>query len=130
MKVVLAYDGSENSKKAVFFALRFLKKEDEIHLVTVIKESPKSPEQVIIDSQEKARKLIDEIKSGLEGYNVKEKIMESYDVADALIDYCKEIGCDLIVTGSRGLTGLKRVILGSVSSALVSKSPYPVLVVK
>jgi nucleotide-binding universal stress UspA family protein len=130
MKVVLAYDGSDYSKKAVFFALRFLKKEDEIYLVTVVKEAPKSPEQVIIDSEEKAKRSIDEIKSELEGYNVKEKILESNDVADSLIGYCKEIGCDLIVTGSRGLTGLKKVIIGSVSSALVSKSPYPVLVVK
>ncbi|EWG07455.1 MAG: UspA domain-containing protein [Candidatus Aramenus sulfurataquae] len=130
MKIVLAYDGSENSKKALIFMLRFVKKEDEIHFVTVVKEAPRSPEQVIIESEERAKKMFDEIKEEVEGYNVKTKILESNDVPDAIIEYCKRIGCDLIVTGSRGLTGIKKTILGSVSSALVSKSPYPVLVVK
>jgi nucleotide-binding universal stress UspA family protein len=36
----------------------------------------------------------------------------------------------MIVTGSRGLSKIKRAILGSVSSELVAKSPVPVLVVK
>ncbi|MEM3293340.1 MAG: universal stress protein, partial [Metallosphaera sp.] len=48
----------------------------------------------------------------------------------SIIDYCNKIECDLIVTGSRGLTGLKKVVLGSVSSSLVNKSSIPVLVVK
>jgi nucleotide-binding universal stress UspA family protein len=130
MKIVLAYDGSDNSKKAVLFSLRFIKKEDEIHVVTVVKEAPKSPEQKIIESEERGSKILDEIKSEIEGFDVKTKVLESTDVTDAIIEYCKEIGCDLIVTGSRGLTGIKKAIMGSVSSSLVSKSPYPVLVVK
>ncbi|AWR97532.1 universal stress protein [Acidianus sulfidivorans JP7] len=131
MKVILAYDGSDYSKKAVFFSLRFLKKEeDEIHIVTVVKEAPKSPEQRIIESEEKAKELLDSISSETAGFNVKTKILESNDVADAIIDYCKQINCDLVITGSRGLTGLKKAIMGSVSSALVSKADFPVLVVK
>jgi nucleotide-binding universal stress UspA family protein len=37
---------------------------------------------------------------------------------------------DLIVVGSRGLGGFKRLLLGSVSSALVHHAPCPVLVVR
>ncbi|TRM80385.1 universal stress protein, partial [Sulfolobus sp. D5] len=43
MKVVVAFDGSDRSKKALFFVIRLIKSDDEIHLVTVIKEAPKSP---------------------------------------------------------------------------------------
>ncbi|MEM0165780.1 MAG: universal stress protein [Saccharolobus sp.] len=130
MKVVIAYDGSDNSKKAIFFALKLVKLEDEIHLITVVREAPRSPEQVIIQNEQKAMELQKEVIKELEGYKIVPKILESNDVSDAIIQYCGNIRCDLIVTGSRGLTGLKKVILGSVSNALVSKSNVPVLVVK
>ncbi|BFH72761.1 universal stress protein [Sulfurisphaera javensis] len=130
MKILIAYDGSDHSKKAVFFTLNFIKKEDEIYLVTVIKEAPKSPEQKIIQAREEAEQKQKEVLKDLEGYKVTAEILESPDVSSALIEYCKKVNCNMIVTGSRGLTGLKKAILGSVSSELVSKSDIPVLVVK
>ena len=39
-------------------------------------------------------------------------------------------GCDLIVMGSRGLGPLKGIFMGSVSSYIVSRGKYPVLIVK
>ncbi|QGA55538.1 universal stress protein [Sulfolobus sp. E5-1-F] len=130
MKVIIAYDGSDHAKKALFFALNLIKKEDEIHLVTVVKEAPRSAEQVIIQSEQKAKQMQDEVVNEFGDYKIVQKILESNDVADAILQYCNNIGCGLIVTGSRGLTGIKKAILGSVSSALVSKSNVPVLVVK
>jgi len=44
------------------------------------------------------------------------------DPADELVNYAEENGCDLIVVGRRGRGGLERLILGSVSSKLVSIS--------
>jgi nucleotide-binding universal stress UspA family protein len=38
--------------------------------------------------------------------------------------------CDLIAIGSRGLTGVKRIIQGSISSQVVDESPCSVLVIK
>jgi len=130
VKILVAYDGSDNSKKALFFILNLLRKEDEIYLVTVVKEAPKSPEQKIIQEREEAEEKQKQVLKDLEGYKVTTEILESPDVSSAIIEYCKKINCNMIVTGSRGLTGLKKVILGSVSSALVSKADVPVLVVK
>jgi len=130
MKIIIAYDGSENAKRALFFTLKLIKKEDEINLVTVVKEAPRSPEQKIIQEREEAMEKQKEVIKDLEGYKVTTEVLESPDVTDALIEYCSKINCDLIVTGSRGLTGLKRTIMGSVSSSLISKSKVPVLVVK
>jgi nucleotide-binding universal stress UspA family protein len=39
-------------------------------------------------------------------------------------------GADLIVVGSRGLSALDKIILGSVSTAVVNKSTIDVLIVK
>lgn len=130
MKIVLAYDGSDYAKKAVLFTLKIMREVDELHLISIIKEIPRSPEQVVLESEKKAEESLEQIKREIQGYKVVSKVLEGSDVASSIIDYCNKIECDLIVTGSRGLTGLKKVVLGSVSSSLVNKSSIPVLVVK
>ena len=48
---------------------------------------------------------------------------------EAVLSVAKEIGADLIVTGSRGRGTVARTLLGSVSSHLVNEGPCDVLVV-
>jgi nucleotide-binding universal stress UspA family protein len=52
------------------------------------------------------------------------------DPADEILRYAEEAGADLIVTGSRGLGGLKGLFLGSVSRKLVEGAKCPCLIVK
>jgi nucleotide-binding universal stress UspA family protein len=42
----------------------------------------------------------------------------------------EEIGADLIVTGSRGLGGMRRVLMGSASDSIVRHAHCPVMVVR
>jgi len=51
-------------------------------------------------------------------------------VADEILKTADSNKVDLIVLGSRGLTGFKELVLGSVSSAIVHKHQLPVLTVK
>jgi nucleotide-binding universal stress UspA family protein len=51
-------------------------------------------------------------------------------VAESLLIESKKIKPDLIVMGSRGLGGFKSLLLGSVSSAVVTHSTFPVLIIK
>jgi nucleotide-binding universal stress UspA family protein len=48
----------------------------------------------------------------------------------AIAEMAKDIGADLIVMGTRGLTGIKHVMLGSVAERTVRSAPCPVLTVK
>jgi nucleotide-binding universal stress UspA family protein len=47
----------------------------------------------------------------------------------AIVEEAKEWGADLIVVGSRGYTGLRRVLAGSVSQYVIDHAPCPVEVV-
>ena len=49
---------------------------------------------------------------------------------EAIAEKAEEIGADLIVMGTRGLTGIKHVILGSVAERTMRVAPCPVLTVK
>ncbi|MBH8572681.1 universal stress protein [Nostocaceae cyanobacterium CENA369] len=52
------------------------------------------------------------------------------DAADEIIRLANIYKADLIVIGSRGLTGMKRIVQGSVSSQVVEEANCSVLVVK
>ncbi len=48
----------------------------------------------------------------------------------AILDQAEELPADMIVMGTRGLTGIKHVALGSTAERVVRKAPCPVLTVK
>jgi nucleotide-binding universal stress UspA family protein len=51
-------------------------------------------------------------------------------VAGTIVSYAEEQGIDLIVIGTRGTSGIKRMLLGSVAEGVVMYTHCPVLVVK
>ncbi len=57
-------------------------------------------------------------------------LKEQQGVAAAIIHRAEDEGVDLIVIGSRGSTGLRRVLLGSVAKDVVERAHCPVLVVR
>jgi nucleotide-binding universal stress UspA family protein len=60
----------------------------------------------------------------------REIIVNSRSLVGAIVDYAEHKGIDLIVIGSRGLSGFKKLLLGSVASGIVTYAHCPVLVVK
>jgi nucleotide-binding universal stress UspA family protein len=53
----------------------------------------------------------------------------SGDPCDALIAVAQDVDADLIVVGSRGMTGVKRFVLGSVPNKIAHHAPCSVLIV-
>jgi nucleotide-binding universal stress UspA family protein len=51
-------------------------------------------------------------------------------VAPTIVNFALERQSELIVMGTHGASGVRRVLLGSVAEALVRRSPCPVLVIK
>jgi nucleotide-binding universal stress UspA family protein len=57
-------------------------------------------------------------------------IITQMKVSGAIVNYAEETNTDLIVVGTRGRSGFKRLLLGSVASDVVTYAHCPILVVK
>jgi nucleotide-binding universal stress UspA family protein len=58
------------------------------------------------------------------------RIIEAQDVATALVRVAEDARATLVVVGSHGRTGIRRVLLGSVAERVVRLAHCPVLVVR
>ncbi|UNC91805.1 universal stress protein [Candidatus Contubernalis alkaliaceticus] len=75
--------------------------------------------------------VLNKAKNCIEGTNVKvDACVKLGDPADQIIDTAERARVDMIVMGSLGATGVKRFLMGSVSTKVVNYSSIPVLVVK
>ena len=57
-------------------------------------------------------------------------VIKSKPASEAIIETVAEIGADLIVMGTHGRQGLRRLIMGNVAAAILRQSPVPVMTVK
>ena len=65
-----------------------------------------------------------------DGLGAVEYRVEDGDPATEIAGVAREIGCDLVVTGTHGRTGFDHLLLGSVAEKVLRKAPCPVLTVK
>lgn len=83
--------------------------------------------------RKRAQRLVDKIKNKAikNEITVKTDVLVGYaSVVKAIIQYAEKNKMDLIVTGSRGMSGFQKMLLGSVASGVVTYAHCPVLVVK
>ena len=52
------------------------------------------------------------------------------DPVTEILPTAEELGCDLVVTGSHGRTGLRRLMMGSVAESVIHSAPCPTMVAK
>ena len=144
-KILVPVDGSEHAQKAVEFAANVAKQNDaSVHLLHIIS-STKIPKEVedFVKSERIAEppatylqvvgeKILGAAESEAKRMGIKnvEKIVMKGDPAQVIIDYAKEGDFDMIVIGSRGLGGVKGLMLGSVSSKVCHAADRTCVTVK
>ncbi|MEM0288060.1 MAG: universal stress protein [Nitrososphaerota archaeon] len=147
-KILVTIDGSVNSKKAATVAIDIAKKYSS-HLIIVnaiaspsglIIASEGAPPQsaVLIDqyyknSKEYADKLIKEVIDQAKemGIDASGEVLDKpASVVEMITNYARENNVDLIVMGTRGLSGFKKLLLGSVSNGVLNHAHCSVLVVR
>lgn len=90
-----------------------------------------SPERAREQVREQARELTERVAGWLREQGLEaEAVVRDGDPRTAIVEEAKAWGADLIIVGSHGYTGLKRMLLGSVSKAVVDHAHCPVEVVR
>ena len=79
-----------------------------------------------------SRKYLADIESRLvsEGIKVKTESLEGNRPADTITEYAQEKGMDMIIIGTHGYTGLKKLMMGSVAFGVLHQSHIPVLLIR
>jgi nucleotide-binding universal stress UspA family protein len=136
--ILLATDGSRDAELARTTAVDLANSTDsELHLVTVALGYPsydvRKPE-VLAQLRKQAEDILDKQAKKVEqdGGSVAEKhlrIAERHR-AQQIVQVAEDIEAELIVIGSRGLGGIRRALIGSVSDAVIRHAHCPVLVVR
>jgi nucleotide-binding universal stress UspA family protein len=142
-QVIIGVDGSKDAQSAVDFILR-LSPTEELRMMVVsvvpplpIETSPASAslaallEQVRRPMEENARKVAERTAEHIRaaGFEVTAMVAHGH-IGHQIVDLAASAKADLVVVGSRGLTGTSRYLMGSVSDAVVKYAPCPVLVVR
>ncbi|WP_416041118.1 universal stress protein [Acinetobacter lactucae] len=65
-----------------------------------------------------------------EGLTVETKLLEGFVVHEEIIQAAQDLNADLIVMGSHGRTGVRKLVLGSVAQRVLGESHIPVLIVR
>ena len=140
--ILLPVDGSESSFAAVAKAAELAKAfGSKITVVQVLTLDPYIAAEYITANQtndliERARasivKTLEEAKQKFteQGVEAETKLLEGQVIAREITNAAKDLNADLIVIGSHGRTGLKKLFLGSVAQSILSEGTTPVLIVR
>jgi nucleotide-binding universal stress UspA family protein len=134
-KILLAVDGSAPSDRAVREAADLATRlGSEIVVVHVIETEHTWAGGVELDGPEEAYELVERTVRALkdEGIGARGEIQRSIygRAARVILELASEEGASVIVLGSRGLSDLAGLVLGSVTHKILHLSHCPVLVVR
>ena len=135
--ILLATDGSPDAALALETAVDLANTTNsELHVVTAARGYPAYDiriEEVAEQLRQEAQEVLDEQVRRVEevGGTVQEAhVRVGERRSDEIVKVAEEIRAGLIVMGSRGLGGVRRTLMGSVSDAVVRHAHCPVLIVR
>jgi nucleotide-binding universal stress UspA family protein len=134
-RILLATDGSEYSKRATARAMELCEVYGaDLTVVSVLDfppefyvEAPELGERL----SEEARHCVSEVRAQAEGRRLSpECLVRTGEPYKVIVTMAREKQADVIILGSHGRSGLKRLLMGSVTERVIGHAPCPVLVVK
>ena len=132
-KILVAVDGSVTSSSAAENAIDLAEKFG-ADLTALYIVPPNIRISEIFDlAKQNGQKIVDEVKNAESAKNLNVQTEVLWDVGSvtkAIVEYAEENNVNLIVLGTRGISGIKQMLLGSTASGVVTYSHCPVIVVK
>lgn len=134
-KILVALDGSEYTDAIVDQAISMGRIcNSTIFAISVIAFFPESlaiAPQLEEELAKKTREFLEIVKKKIEKENLTCETIVRLDAQPSIpiVEEAKNRSVDLIIMGTRGTTGLKRIFLGSVAQKVIGYAPCPVMVV-
>ena len=148
-RILVPVDGSGNAARAASVAIKYAEKFEAELLVLHVIAIPAhilaeveggigaldgfESRQYFALARQKAKSIVDDVVKSAKAKNVKATgiIQEySFSVVETIVDHAAGNNVDLIVIGTRGLTGFKKLLIGSISSGVVNHALCPVLLIR
>ena len=141
----MAVDGSENATRAARVAIALAKKFGAELIVCHVIPTPVSSAQAVFTvpgdtmrgyydvARTEGNRIVGEVVKLAEANGVKASstIGENvFSVVEGIVKLAEDMNIDLVVIGTRGLGGFKKLLVGSVSSGVISHSKSSVLLVR
>ena len=142
--ILVGIDGSESSIDAADYAIEMAKKDGAQVIALTVNRIPLSsyglatPQEEVKQSKDNEemqefKEWLDKISQNAKRNSIqlkKEIINSQMSVEAAIVEYAESEGVDLIVIGTRGNSGIKNMLIGSIASGVVKYATCPVMVVK
>lgn len=140
MKILLAVDGSEYTKKMLDYVLSNRSLFDASHTYTVFNAQPQLPpharsalgSHVVHEYHaDESKKVLEPAMAALQAQGL--KAQSSYKVGhvgETIAAAATEGGYDMIIMGSHGHGSLGRLVMGSVSTQVLAQCGVPVLLIR
>jgi nucleotide-binding universal stress UspA family protein len=134
-RILVATDGSRYSMTAVERAIDFAKSYGgELRVISVVDvpsefyaEAPNAFDDLV----SKAKGYVKDIRTQADSAGIKaEGFVGEGEAYQIITDVAKKEDVNIIVIGSHGRTGMKRLLMGSVTEKVIGHAPCPVLVVR
>jgi nucleotide-binding universal stress UspA family protein len=134
LKILVAYDGSERSRKALEWPTRFV--HPEVTVISVVQTL--SGSEPIADAVDPAnirlanqQNLQEVVAAALGEHGIAPKLINAAgNPAEEIIRAAERGAFDLVILGAQGMNAIERFLLGSVSARVARYAPCPVLVVR
>jgi nucleotide-binding universal stress UspA family protein len=133
--ILLSTDGSKYSEVATEHALNFAESYGgdltAVSVVDVTDEFYAQAPQVVERMIEKSKTVLENVQKKAESLNIKtETAVKEGEAYEKIVELANEKKADVIFIGSHGRTGLKKILMGSVTEKVIGHAPCPVMVVK
>lgn len=82
--------------------------------------------------RKRSEELLTEVQQVIEKQGIKSsvEVIGNKSVAQAIIDYARESGADIIVIGTKGSAGVEKFIMGGVASSVIHNAHCPVVAIR